>query len=153
MTPAERARQIDKEEFAAECAAIRQRAFAYVARRRQDARASIDCWLGRPAPAVMFNPGAPITPKRPTGKRTGPGFGHNAKRYDFNGYTRTLDEWAEVTGISRHTIRSRLSNGWTIDRALTATINEAGKRMHKARRPGVVCDLSASLGTGGGTHA
>lgn len=34
MTPAERARQIDKEEFAAECAAVRQRAFAAVAARR-----------------------------------------------------------------------------------------------------------------------
>ncbi|WP_119254376.1 hypothetical protein [Shinella zoogloeoides] len=38
MTPAERARQIDKEEFEAECAAIRQRAISYAARRRLERR-------------------------------------------------------------------------------------------------------------------
>jgi DNA-binding IclR family transcriptional regulator len=40
MTPAE-ARQIDREEFEAECAAIRQRAYQYVAQRHHEARAEI----------------------------------------------------------------------------------------------------------------
>lgn len=38
---------------------------------------------------------------------------------EFDCKTKTLAEWSEVTGIKYQTIRSRLRNGWSIERALT----------------------------------
>ena len=35
-----------------------------------------------------------------------------------NGETHTLAEWAELTGIKRQTIQTRLTRGWTVSRAL-----------------------------------
>lgn len=64
----------------------------------------------------------------------------------FNGETRSLLEWSRITGISRTTIGRRLDEGWTIEKALT--IPPRGKA-----KPGVVSNLSASLGTGAGSTA
>lgn len=36
----------------------------------------------------------------------------------FKGETRTITEWAEITGISRTTIHGRLRNNWSIERTL-----------------------------------
>jgi hypothetical protein len=39
---------------------------------------------------------------------------------EYDGQVRTLTEWAEVTGIGRGTIESRIDrNGWSVERALT----------------------------------
>ena len=38
----------------------------------------------------------------------------------FKGETRTLTQWAELTGIPRTTLWDRLVRGWSIERALTA---------------------------------
>jgi hypothetical protein len=37
----------------------------------------------------------------------------------FNGETRTISQWAEVTGILKSCIRLRLKAGWSIEAALT----------------------------------
>ena len=38
----------------------------------------------------------------------------------FNGETKTMAQWSEVTGISYHAIKSRLNkHGWSVARALT----------------------------------
>lgn len=38
----------------------------------------------------------------------------------FNGETRTMQEWANITGIKRGTIESRINqHGWTVEKALT----------------------------------
>lgn len=37
----------------------------------------------------------------------------------FNGETRCVAEWSELTGIGGPTIRFRLKEGWTVERALT----------------------------------
>lgn len=38
----------------------------------------------------------------------------------FNGETKTMAQWSEVTGISYHAIKSRLNkHGWSVERALT----------------------------------
>lgn len=37
----------------------------------------------------------------------------------FNGETRTVTEWAEITNIKSTTIYNRLKRGWTIEKALT----------------------------------
>lgn len=38
---------------------------------------------------------------------------------EYNGKNATLTEWAQITGITRETIRQRLERGWSIDEALT----------------------------------
>ena len=41
------------------------------------------------------------------------------KMYTFNGETHTLRDWAEITGIPKKSLRSRLGKGWPLERALT----------------------------------
>jgi hypothetical protein len=41
----------------------------------------------------------------------------------FKGETKTVAEWAEVTGIRDSTLRTRLSLGWSVERTLTTPVN------------------------------
>lgn len=50
------------------------------------------------------------------------------RRYEFNGASRTLAEWAEVTGIREITLRLRLYLGWPIERALTEPVHDRGQQ-------------------------
>ena len=43
------------------------------------------------------------------------------------GVGRTISEWAEITGISKTTIRARLANGWTDEAALTIRVRARTK--------------------------
>lgn len=45
-------------------------------------------------------------------------------RVEWNGETRTISEWSEITGISEGTIWRRLELGWTAERALTENIRK-----------------------------
>lgn len=45
----------------------------------------------------------------------------------YNGETHTMMQWAEITGINFHTIKSRLKMGWTVERALTAPVKKHKK--------------------------
>lgn len=38
--------------------------------------------------------------------------------FTYAGETHTISEWAQITGLSRTTIRSRIKRGWTIEQAL-----------------------------------
>lgn len=40
----------------------------------------------------------------------------------YNGTTKPLAYWAEVTGVKHQTLRSRIKRGWTAERALTLPI-------------------------------
>lgn len=42
-----------------------------------------------------------------------------SKHLSFLGHEKTLAEWAELLGIHRTTLRTRLRRGWPVDRALT----------------------------------
>lgn len=47
----------------------------------------------------------------------------NSLKYTHDGHTRSLTEWAAVTGIDRETIWARLHNrGWSVQRALTTPL-------------------------------
>lgn len=46
----------------------------------------------------------------------------------YNGETHCINEWAEILGISRETIKNRLNCGWGIERIFTEPIH------HKERR-------------------
>jgi hypothetical protein len=48
----------------------------------------------------------------------------------FQGTTRTLAEWSEITGVDYKTLHTRLSNGWSVDKTL-------GKAARPRRKPGV----------------
>lgn len=41
------------------------------------------------------------------------------KYLTWNGKTQCLSAWAEEVGLERHTLKSRINSGWTLDRALT----------------------------------
>ncbi|MDX0605412.1 hypothetical protein GOD78_30285 [Sinorhizobium medicae] len=104
MTPAERARHIDRKEFEAECRAIRQRALSYANAKRQAERALFEAWLGR----------EPAQPPKRHGLK--PGF--KGRTLTFNGVTKTVSEWSSETGISINTINGRLRAGLPIEEVL-----------------------------------
>ena len=50
------------------------------------------------------------------------------RRITFGGRTLCLVEWSEETGIPAKTIRRRLKDGWTLERALTTSSSAYHKR-------------------------
>lgn len=56
------------------------------------------------------------------------------------GMTKTLQEWAEFAGVSKHTMKHRLNSGWTIDEILSVPVGNAavsyGRRKQLARKAG-----------------
>jgi hypothetical protein len=124
MTPAERARQIDKEEFAAECAAIRQRAYTFAQQRERETRHRIETWLGREAPVSKFNGTS----------RRGLIYRPPVKHEAF-GKSQSLKQWAAEYGIGIGTVRTRLKLGWTLEDALTREVIRL-RDYSKKREPG-----------------
>lgn len=129
MSPAERARQIDMEEFAAEAAAARARALAYSRRCREIEGERYATWLGdtaqRGAPALRNLQPKSVESGRKRALRT---FAANAKLYSAFGEKKTILEWEAETGILRSTIAKRLSNGLSIEQALTKPVTRRAVR-------------------------
>ncbi|MBB3568740.1 hypothetical protein [Rhizobium sp. BK491] len=143
MTPAERARQIDRQEFEAECVAIRQRAYAMLMRKpARDPR--VDQWIKRGMePAV-----ASFKPQMTASNRTvSPNFRRPATMHEAFGREQSLDQWAQEYGIRRGTLRTRLKLGWTLEAALRKPPGQTGRRVHLPR-PGVPSDFAPSRETG-----
>ena len=46
----------------------------------------------------------------------------------FQGVTRTLQEWSELTGLGGPTIRYRLRSGWSVERTLTTRSRQGNLR-------------------------
>ena len=59
----------------------------------------------------------------------------------FDGQTMTFSKWSVIVGLPAPLIRARIELGWSIERALTTP------------RRGVVSNLQAPIGTGGGSTA
>ena len=53
----------------------------------------------------------------------------------LDGESKTMAEWAEITGLPRTSIRNRLQRGWSAEEALTTPISGPGYRF----RDGSVC--------------
>jgi hypothetical protein len=47
----------------------------------------------------------------------------SARRYEHNGRSQTLRQWAEETGVNYSTMRNRVSRGWSIEHILMPTID------------------------------
>ncbi|MEP9373526.1 hypothetical protein [Mesorhizobium sp. KR1-2] len=101
MTPAERARLIDKQEFEAECRAVRERVYARLDAKRTADRAHVQgtmaipvepAFVKRPAEA---KPAAPTPPHMP--KRVG-------QPHTVAGRSLTRRQWAEELGITYNAI-------------------------------------------------
>lgn len=132
MTPAERARQIDKEEFEAECTAIRQRAFAYAEQCRAEARSQAREWItGKPAVVVSFSRS-----------------GRPEHAHTVNGAVRTLKQWAKHLGISKVTLLRRRRELGSLEAAIAM-----GGPQRRRHAPGVVSNFAPSKGTGAGSTA
>lgn len=63
---------------------------------------------------------------------------------EYRGKRWLVSELTAITGIPSSTIRKRISDGWTMEQAL-------GTPTPKQRRAGVVSNLPAFEGTGGGS--
>src|SRR3990167_4646522 len=48
------------------------------------------------------------------------------RRLEHDGLSLTIAEWSRRLGISQRTIWKRLSDGWSVERALTAPVRKAG---------------------------
>lgn len=134
MTPAEQARQIDREEFAAECAAARQRALVYAHERRIQARQQVQQWIG-------------VETARPT-IRPQPRSGRTATLHSYNGEALTIEQWANRLGITTPTLFQRRRKLGSLALAIAL-----GGSQKLRRKPGVVSDLPAFQGTGAGSTA
>lgn len=55
-----------------------------------------------------------------------------AETLTHNGQTRPINEWSEITGLTRNTIRNRIKLGWTVEAALT---EPAGYRAKAEPKP------------------
>lgn len=137
MTPAERARQIDKEEFDAECAAIRQRAYSLLGMQPQR-EASVQRWVNREEPKVIYRPfmiKRQAAPERPRGPQL----------HTVHGVSLTSRQWADRLGINTNAMAQRVHRHGSVIAAILKHIEHSG--------PGVVSDFERSKGTGGGSHA
>lgn len=114
MTTAE-AEEIDRLEFEAECAAIRERAYAIVKshRDKKQQTETISAELNEALDAKPY-----ITRYEPRKKTPG----HAPKLYTAHGKTLTIRQWSAETGISVGTLRFRLAHGWTMEDAVTRPV-------------------------------
>ena len=53
----------------------------------------------------------------------------------FAGETRCISDWAEITGLSKGTILTRLNRGWPVELALKSPAATDGGQMRKAMLP------------------
>jgi hypothetical protein len=56
-------------------------------------------------------------------------------RLTFNGETKTLAEWSEITGIPYGTLWKRLKDGWTAERALTESLRRVSQTIREHHDP------------------
>ena len=73
--------------------------------------------LGWPLERALTEPLRKDMPKAERSRR--PRAERKARRINFDGLSLTCSEWAERTGIAYHTLKRRLQNGWSVERALT----------------------------------
>jgi len=130
MSPAEHARIIEQEEFAAECAAVRQRVEQAMAAKRQEDRQRVVEWIARPVPIIVKRSRADAPPKpEATEEQKAPRkTGVPAELHTYEGVTKTRQEWAEHLGISPMAFNSRVFRYGSVEAAI-----EAGERRRAGR--------------------
>ena len=122
MTPAERARQIEKQEFEAECPAIRRRAYEQLGMHYTDER--VKEWLAKP-----YVPGKPARPFRPVVKQVEnsepkPKRRRSGKFRTVGGMTMTLPQWAERLGVTLNALHTRIHRNCSLEAVVVRYLNE-----------------------------
>lgn len=113
------------------------RALAHAAQKREEERQQVAAWIKRndDQPVVKFT--------------TGP----KPKGHEAFGMTRTLKQWADLSGLPCRLLQSRISKGWPVDLAILAPkgmrLATAVERFTRAR--GEVPNFLRRRGTGGGS--
>lgn len=135
MTPAERARQIDREEFAAECAAIRQRAYARIGLKpehKPDPR--VRAWVKREEPKAVFQPVfKPVVIRRPKlDPRTPP-------LHTVEGISLTQRQWAERLGIGVNAMHQRVHRHGSVVAAILKHVELNGPDVLELRHREGTC--------------
>lgn len=146
MTPAKQARQIDQDEFQADCIASRHRAFAFLEALRHAEANKLKAWM------QSNDQGRSKKRSRSTNKRhqaavekAGRVNAAKAKQLVAFDRAQSLKQWAKETGLSEGTIRSRLKYGWTLEDALSKNV-----QVHRKRGAGVPSEFPELVGTGAG---
>lgn len=112
MTPAERARLIDKQEFEAECKAIRERAYAlFNIKPKRDPRVTASIKRGFSPEKAKFNRPAKVAPKAHKDPR-------NPTKHTINGLRMTAKEWACHLGINYNALCARIHRTGSIEAAV-----------------------------------
>ena len=136
MTPAERARLIDQQEFERECAEVRQRALQYAEQKRRAETTRMAKRIGREVPqprprVVNAGPKAKwIGRETPSPRPHVVKGGRQAKLYTHNGERRTLAAWAAISGIKVSTLRHRVRSGMDFTRALSGEPLQRTTKLH-----------------------
>ncbi|MGO7921685.1 hypothetical protein ACC755_21255 [Rhizobium ruizarguesonis] len=136
MTPAERAREIDRQEFETECKAARDRALAYVNHCRQLEKQRVQVWIG-------------VT-KNVVNKINQLQLSDRAHRHTVNGESKTLGEWAKIIGITPKALLGRRRRLGSMEAAIAF---QPTGRWAKRPAPGVSLNFAPSEGTGAGSTA
>jgi hypothetical protein len=141
MTPAERARQIDQEEFAAECKAVRERAIVYAQQKRDERR--------RDLLVTVYGEAGKSMPLYPNVKDDTPKYG-----ITYAGLTLTRHEWAKRLGISAGTLKFRIGKHGAEAAIAMGGKQRVGRPPKRANdnAPGVVSNFCPIEGTGAGRH-
>lgn len=134
MSPAERARRTDKQEFDAECKAARQRALAYAERCRDLERQRVQVWMGVKDTVIHKTSQLHVSDR--------------AHRHTVNGETKTLVQWANVLGITPNALLCRRRKLGSMEAAVA--FRPTG-RWAKNDTPGVASNFPPSEGTGAGS--
>lgn len=53
---------------------------------------------------------------------------HASKKYAAHGKNLTVVEWAELLGVARHTLRTRIRSGWSPEEVFTAGLYRVGPK-------------------------
>jgi hypothetical protein len=128
MSPAERARLIDKQEFEAESKALLARALAYSRQKQQAERQRVLKWIGSDnAPMIGMY--------RDLNRRSA--IGGPKKLHTAQGITLTLQEWADHIGISYSALESRIRRLGSLEQAIALKPKARRAKRHTtaAREP------------------
>lgn len=119
MTPAERARQIAKQEFEAECVPIRRRAYEQLGMSYTDER--VKAWLAKP-----YEPAKPPRPFRTAAEKEKREWKPRrpAKLRTVAGTSKTLPQWADELGITLNALHTRIHRNGSLEAVVARYLNE-----------------------------
>jgi hypothetical protein len=159
MTPHERARQIDEEEFRRDSQAALKRALDFVERKQEEARqraSVLDQYCETDTPNVKrrseVTPSAP-SPRLPVIRR--PAKPKRRQNFELDGVLMSLSEWAAHIGVPYQAFYKRFLRHGLRDAVALGSLKPRGKQAwpRNYQTPGVSPNFASVEGTGAGAVA